>query len=281
MKSLACLAATVILAGCGGDFTSPVSDDVLLPWRGLNLDTGEIGAVPVGTQPTERIIVFRRVPSGSRGVHSGDTVGEAGVQDGSAASATVAKDVWMCVHELSQAQWRRLAGRAGMNLVAEPWTDVTPASAGGSGSVGDSLPAWGIDALTAAAVLTSYPGGPASITLRLPSASEWESAARSPQGSGRFGWGDAATPDAASGYARVRETSSDQKPRAIASGRALDGWYDLHGNVWEWVSDGGSHHLRGGSWCDPLAVADSGNRRDPGEDIPYALAGVRPVMVLP
>jgi formylglycine-generating enzyme required for sulfatase activity len=258
-----------------------VPDSVLLPDRALDLKTGRIGAVPKGTRPTTSLVVFRRVPSGARTVHDGDTVGESGTQDGSATPTTVDTGVWLCTHELSQKQWQSMATLGSMAALAQPWTEVDPASAGGSSAVGDNLPAWGMDALSAESVLQGYAAYRGGITLRLPTSAEWESAARAPAGAGRFGWGDTASVDTARRYAVVRETTTDNHPSAIAGRAALGGWYDMHGNVWEWAMDLGVYHLRGGSWCDALASADSGNRRELPSETPYALAGVRPVLVLP
>lgn len=283
MLRLALGCAVLALGGCGGTFTSPVSDDVLLPDRALDLATGRIGAVPMGTKPTSSLVIFRRVPAGARAVHAGDTVGEAGTQDGTASSATIDAGIWLCTHELSQAQWRSMATLGTMPTLAQPWVEVDPASAGGGGAVGGDLPAWGMDALTAESVLQGYATHRGGITLRLPTYAEWEAAARAPAGSGRFGWGNTASAAAARQFAVVRETTTDNHPGSIARRTALGGWYDMHGNVWEWVLDPDLlvYHLRGGSWCDSLASADSGNRRELPSETPYALAGVRPVLVLP
>jgi formylglycine-generating enzyme required for sulfatase activity len=273
-------AALVALAGCtGGTYTAPVDQSLLDPLRALNLETGAVLPTPMGTPPTATRMVFQRIPGGVRTVATADALGESGEVSATQVDVS-AGDVWLCTHEVSQAQWRRLAQL--VPALATPWTRVTPASAAGTSPARDDLPAWGVDAGTAGSVFVSWNAAHPAAVLRLPTTTEWESAARS-AGSGRFGWGDEATAAAASPYATVRETTSASAPSAIGSRRPLGGWYDLHGNVWEWVTDSGTpaFHLRGGSWSDNVTSAGSSNRRACRSDVPYALAGVRPVLVIP
>lgn len=267
------------LAGCGGAYTAPVETTVLEPLLSLDLDTGALHSVPDDIRPAANRLVFRRIPAGVRQVSGADAVDESGPVVVALNDATADGATWLCIHEVSQAQWGRLA--ALVPAEARPWTAVSPTTAAGILSSGADLPAWGVDATGCANVFASWNAAHPAATLRLPTAVEWESAARSPSGSGVYGWGDTPTAAAAAPYARVGETATSAAPAPIASLRALGGWYDLHGNVWEWVTDGSARHLRGGSWCDSLASAASGNQRAMPEDVPYALAGVRPVLVMP
>jgi formylglycine-generating enzyme required for sulfatase activity len=53
--------------------------------------------------------------------------------------------------------------------------------------------------------------------------------------------------------------------------------FDLHGNVWEWVS-GSPAMLKGGSWNDNLRSSQIDNHMKLDPAIPFALAGCRLVM---
>ena len=61
------------------------------------------------------------------------------------------------------------------------------------------------------------------------------------------------------------------------------GFYDMTGNVWEWVASGVSADatMRGGSWSDNLLSARCANRQTMDRGIPYATAGLRLVLVMP
>jgi formylglycine-generating enzyme required for sulfatase activity len=264
--------ALLLTAGCGGEFTAPLSDDLVEPLLVLDLGDGTLSRAPEGVVPTGRRLVFRRMPSGSRHVATSDTLGEAGAVDADTVASAGSTKLWLCTHELSQAQWNRLAPE-----MADPWNLITPlATGGGSAAVGGDMPAWGLDANSVIAACGVWSDAHSGYTLRLPSAAEWESAARAAD-PGLYGWGDSEAPAAT--YARVRETGSG--PRPISGHPALGGFLDMHGNVWEWVSDDLTYHLRGGSWSDNLRSARSGNRRECPSDVGYALAGVRLMLALP
>lgn len=282
MRRLLCVCGlAAVMAGCGqdeGGFIAPIPDSLVRPLIVLDLTTGTTYAAAEGFTPTATRLVFRRLHNGSRSVSAGDTLGETGATSVGTSTATVSGSTWMSVYELSQAQWNTLAG----DSLSNPWNAVAPNDAGGgSGAIAGTMPAWGIAGSTCETVLASWNASFTHLALRLPTGSEWEYAARSPSGSGAYGWGD--DPTKAGAYALVRETGDGTGPQAITAGEALGGYHNLHGNVWEWVgrSSDSSLHLRGGSWCDTVRSAQSGNRRACGPDVNYALAGLRPVLVLP
>jgi formylglycine-generating enzyme required for sulfatase activity len=80
---------------------------------------------------------------------------------------------------------------------------------------------------------------------QLPTAAQWEKAARGPQGL-VFPWGDEATP--------MRCNVKEQRHHATTavdwfeSGTSPYGVFDLCGNVWEWVQHESGWQARGGSF---------------------------------
>ena len=86
----------------------------------------------------------------------------------------------------------------------------------------------------------------------LPSSAEWEYACRAGTTT-RHSWGDHITPELAnyadSGFNKTAEVGS-YRPNPW-------GFYDLHGNVWEWVLDRRAHYTRNVE-TDPLVLSGSG-----------------------
>jgi len=105
---------------------------------------------------------------------------------------------------------------------------------------------------------------------RLPTAEQWEWAARGRGQRSPFPWGNAA-PDQQLCWKREK---GDQGTCAVGSfpqGDNPQGIHDLAGNVWEWTAsvvgtDTRDHAYRGGSWWDAYpALVESANRLNSGD----------------
>lgn len=281
---LCILAAIAAIGGCGhgqGVYEAPIPPSAVRPLRVLDLTNGIVYPAPEGFAPTATRLVFRRIPTATRNVAKDDTLVQTGQVAVATTSFTPTGHEWLSMYEISQEQWNALCNVTGFDL-SNPWNNVIPNTAGGGApAISPTKPAWGLAFADCVPVLQTWTTAHPSAELRLPTADEWESAARSPEGAGDYGWGN--DPAGAGSYALVHETGGSAGPRAITSGTMLGGFYNMHGNVWEWVSGTGSdsNHLRGGSWCDGVRSAQSGNRRACRIDSSYALAGMRPVLVLP
>jgi formylglycine-generating enzyme required for sulfatase activity len=97
---------------------------------------------------------------------------------------------------------------------------------------------------------------------RLPSALEWEKAARGPEGN-VFPWGNRETP----AKCNVRPTGERGTTPVdrYHSGVSHYGVYDLAGNVWEWCAtetDPGRYVLKGSAFTSPLIMAAGAKMND-------------------
>ena len=248
-------AAAALLGGCsGGDesLTDAVAA-ITAPYAVLDLTTREFAmrltVNGLASDPAYRdnLMVFRRV-----------TV------DG--------HDSFVAVFELTQAQWARLTSATPL-----PWSmvdsTVVPAT-----SVAGDRPAFNLDYDTTATVVAAFHlvlG-----RLDLPSDAEWTAACGVSSG-----WSIGANPDQAqfTAAAVVRETLNGvDGPRQVGQ-RAENGrgFYDMHGNVWEWTRPGTV--VRGGSWHDPAwssrAEIAVGISQGIESNVPHALIGARLVLV--
>jgi formylglycine-generating enzyme required for sulfatase activity len=260
-------AAAAVVPGTAGGGLAQARAETGAPWLVLDLDLGSASAhttpPDLAANPAyrDRLLVLRRVEAG--GAQLGQAAGFARQGDEAARTA-----LWQPFHiaacELTRAQWRRLGG-------GEPWRSATPA--GLAGGAGDDLPATGMSAQQAAAVLAGWARGNG--RLALPAGDEWETAARAGS-STTWPWGEERRASLVAGWALVAETAGGVDGPRPVGGRAANalGLHDLVGNVWELTADGA---MRGGSWADALALARPANRDLLPPDTGHAAVGLRVV----
>lgn len=191
------------------------------------------------------------------------------------------------VFEVTQAQWQALWGSPAPGTW--PWQDVPNAISNGATSHGGDKPAYNLDGETVVSVVAavSIAGG---ARLALPSEAQWTAACGTSTG---WWWGTSTSQAQLAANAVVRESVLSPArlsaggvdtggPLAVGSRAANPvGIYDLHGNVWELVSDGSS--ARGGSWRDAAAQSRSEVSLSSGQgfhgELDHALVGARLVLV--
>ena len=154
-------------------------------------------------------------------------------------------DYFLAVFETTQEQWTRLGG-------AQPWTAL-PSAVVGSGAVAADHPAFALSYADIQAVLSAY-AATHGLHLGVPSTAQWRFACAA-GGSGAYAWGDATDRATVAANAVVAETLGGAPgPRSVGALSANGGgFYDMHGNVWEWTSPGTG--VSGGSWHDGIARA--------------------------
>lgn len=263
--ALAGLAGSVLaLAGCGpssGGSSEELADlisSISAPYALLDLPTGTItwrNELPdAGTNPAyrDRVMVFRRVGSGS-------------------------SECLVGIFEVTQAQWERLDGSPPVAPDVWPWEAVSTNVVPGSAHAGDR-PVYGVDLDGVVALVTAYsPSGPARLTL--PTVAQWRLAAGTAAG---WTWGATANSAQLEANAWVQETiGATNGPRSVGSLSASNqGFFDLHGNVWEWTLDGSVH---GGSWRDnhrsSRAETSLGAAEGVTSNLEHALFGARLVLL--
>jgi formylglycine-generating enzyme required for sulfatase activity len=298
----ALLAALAALAGCGGGggggdltaaggtaSTGPGSVQVLDVAAGTlgpaNLDGATFDAR--GALAPHALAVREVLASSSvQGAQSG-SLGAQGDETRHVASVGV---FYLSCFELTQGQWTALATRAGLTgSDLAPWQVVgSPAAAGSPPDAADRAASglgYDLVQLMIAGYNAAAPAGQP--TLRLPTDSEWEHAARAAS-TARFSWGESEDPTTVGTFAVVRESrvglgadlvggsgGTTRQPNAF-------GFFDMAGNVWEWTqSSGPDATMRGGSWSDNLLSARCANKQTMDRTLAYATAGVRLVVVLP
>jgi formylglycine-generating enzyme required for sulfatase activity len=236
----------------------------------LNLATGKVttaNAVPgLASEPYRTTsMVFKAVEDGVG--TRGSPPGQFGAQSDEAVGAISVTRYYLGVFEVTQAQWRQLAGTS-------PWTAIAPSSLA---TVDGQAPAVG---MSRSEVQQAIAGAGARFghTLSLPSADQWEYACRAGS-TAPFSWGEARDDATVAAHALTVEVLDGSSGARTVGTRQpnLFGFYDMHGNVWEMTSDGG---MRGGSWRDSLAQSRSANR-GPSLDAAsgHALVGIRLVLV--
>ena len=281
MRSILLLAATLLLSACGGDGDGALSQAIAeqhADYRIVDLETGSstyrstIDDLEVNPSYRDRLVVLRHLPQRSATI--GATDGEPFADDDEHGTHPVSvAECYMAVFELTRAQWQRL------NPGSAPWTVLGITDGDGR------HPATGMSQVEAETALATWSDHhPAH--LALPSATDWEAAARC--AGGAFGF-DPTQPSATSRHARVRESltteSGSSSGTAPVGQRAANGWglYDLHGNAAELTStlDADAQALvHGGSWSDPVAATRATNTVGIPPQAGHPLVGLR-VMLLP
>ena len=222
IRAAALAGAILVLAGCPeeGAVSGALNDIVSranAPYALLDLATGAVEYRLVvddaATNATYRdgTMVFRRVGTGTN-------------------------ECFVGIFEVTQRQWFLLAATT-------PWTTVDPVVV--PGAPAGNRPAYAIDYdALASAVATYSPSG--SGRLAIPTLAQWQLAAGTTSG---WTWGAGATRAQLDAAAWVYETTNGTGgPRAVGTLAASSlGFFDLHGNVWEWTRDTTAH---GGSWRD-------------------------------
>ncbi len=272
------LSAAILLTACteSGPYLPPVGSIPVAPppaYLTLDLPRDKALATKVTTPATGATVTFRRIEAGSTPYAPTDEVTAIGISTQPKGSPTVQAH-YVALTELTQAQWQALVAASGTSVAPKPWTAVTWAVAEGA-----DLPACNLSHAQIQAVLDGW-NSRSTNRLRLPTSIEWENACRAGTTTA-WSWGDTEAEVATHALVQVNGTTSGAG--VVVGGRSANPWglYDLHGNVWEWVSNGGTDGgpcLRGGSWSDPLLSARSGNRLHLTPTVEYPLAGLRLVL---
>ena len=288
----AVVSMTVVLAGCnagmdgfsvpglGADQTGQLAQSVAASvgdYAILDLGSGQItyaASVPGLTTDaawcTDRM-VFRAVEASVALVGSDPTA--FGAQGDETRGVAAFPRYWMGVFEVTEGQWKRLAG-------SEPWTAVRPQSLLGSAALGsdrDRTPAVGLSFQTATAGIAAA-AQRLGRGLALPDPVQWEYACRA-GATGSFAWGESRDEAVIRRHAVVGEVLDGVGGARVVGSLTANafGFYDLHGNAWEFTSDGA---LRGGSWRDTLAQARCANRGpELDRETAHPLVGLRLVLV--
>jgi hypothetical protein len=181
-------------------------------------------------------------------------------------------DYLLGVFEVTQGQWQLIAPSA-----TPEWSLVDPAMVGAE-AIGPSLPAFNLSNDGILSSLGAYNGGK-QVALALPSDVQWQYACAAGS-SGTWSWGSADDRATVTASALVSETGTATGPEAVGL-RQPNAWgfYDMHGNVWEWTGSGSGAHARGGSWHDSVILAGTANvaGQDQGifSNTHHALIGLR------
>ena len=255
------LVALVCISSCS-DSAGLIQQEISLrrsPFQVLNLTTGDLEArqsIPdllISNQYRTTHMVFALMPQRTSSTGEQSTLWQAStqpVQGDEAVQASETMTGYLAVFELTQGQWAQLE-------TSEPWLDAQAALTMDASATGVDRPAFGLTLDEAELWAAQLNQLNSRVTLRLPTAIEWEVACRA-GASTAFSWGDSDEQSIVAAHAVLWHTRQVNGPHPVAdlSANSL-GFYDMHGNVWEYTADG---FLRGGSWRDSLAASRAANR---------------------
>jgi formylglycine-generating enzyme required for sulfatase activity len=256
------VALVSMLPGCSasGDFSAAV-DQQLADYRIVDLSDGSstYAKKAPARDPSGRFVVLRRMPSVQATVGAESTDVETEADERVRTSVSIAS-CFVAVTETTSGQWSLLSGTTGNPAMTDiPMTERSR----------DQI----LEAVSAYARRTG-------LSFDLPTANEWEAAARWGH-DGKFQFGDDL---ALAGSAAVTlESALVPRAQVVAGSRQANplGLYDMHGNVWELVRDldgRGNARACGGSWNDPVRAARASNRLAIPPDAGHPLIGFRLVI---
>jgi len=169
-------------------------------------------------------------------------------------------DYFLGVFAITQGQWKLLNGGG------TPWTaiDTSVVPAPASGTDTDSLPASNISFSLISSAVQVY-NLTAHAQLSLPTLRQWQFACAAGTDPTFWSWGSSRDPAVWQPYANLLDNQMPPSapspiPTFTPVGSLLPnafGFYDMHGNIWQWVTPG--PHICGGSFDDGIDQARTDN----------------------